>query len=204
MKKAASKGPDRSKKIEIKSITNAYQAVADAPDQQIESYKKEIKKVQDDAEELDGAMKKKYVPSRKGKKNDNDVYEQQYGLKAEIEREKSAVKADKFEVVKYELIKDNELNLAHIDEKLLDLFANTESIEFSGLESATDLMFFLLKAKVGNYAKKSLIPFKKAFFNGCKYISILAVEYFLNANDMSIADLHDNDDAGEVSRYKVA
>jgi hypothetical protein len=66
-------------------------------------------------------------------------------------------------------------------------------LDFTGLESITDFMIYLISKQMKNFEKKHLIKFDKIKLNGCKYLSAWALHYLNQAAGLTVHDLKSSD-----------
>jgi hypothetical protein len=74
-------------------------------------------------------------------------------------------------------------------QKLVDEFILANQIDFSGLDSATDFLFYKIGKLIENHPNKNLIQLQNICLNGCKFISIASMNYLYNAFEKTIYDL---------------
>lgn len=107
-------------------------------------------------------------------------------------------------IIALEQCKDNnnELKLSDLNNGFYDLLKNCDQIHFSGLESATDLLFHVFKTNSKSlsteYKQNLSIGIKNSYFIGCKYISIWGLYHYFNTIELSIFDLSEEYDVNKA------
>lgn len=103
-------------------------------------------------------------------------------------------------VIDLEQIKtnNNELNLSLINDVFFRVFTNCDKIDFSGLESATDLLFYVFKTNLKSFPidEKNKLNncINNSCFIGCKYITIFGLYHYFSAIGKSIFDFNEDFD----------
>jgi chlorite dismutase len=62
-------------------------------------------------------------------------------------------------------------------------------LDFSGLESATDLMFFIISEQLKEHNKNARNIVNTIILKGCKFISFMSLYYLNSATDKNINNL---------------
>lgn len=73
--------------------------------------------------------------------------------------------------------------------KATSLFWTESNLNFTGLESATDYLFYEIKSMLKTHENKSNMNYNSILFNGCSNISIWSLHYLYKAFNKSIFDL---------------
>jgi hypothetical protein len=153
-----------------------------------------INKIEKDSIEFDTKIrqneaKKKQKVSPKKKMFFEDDLEENY---EQDQIEMSIPRKPYFMIIELKQIKENsnELKLSDLNNDFYDQLKHCDQIHFSGLESATDLLFYVFKKNfqtLSNDDKQHLsIGIKNSYFIGCKYISIWALYHYFNTIETSI------------------
>ncbi|RNA21368.1 dynein heavy chain axonemal, partial [Brachionus plicatilis] len=90
-------------------------------------------------------------------------------------------------VIEWMIVTDNILKILDVEES--SEFSDGRNFDFSGLESATDFMFYQLISFFKKHRNKNSIKFDKIHLNGCKHITVWTLHYLNIVAGKSLFDL---------------